>query len=38
LLLALAVGGWFVARRHGQLLGFVHANKDGVDDRVERAN
>jgi hypothetical protein len=32
---ALAVGGWFLAHRHGQLRGFVDANKNGVDDRIE---
>ena len=34
------VGGWFLAHRHGRLRGFVDANKDGVDDRLEepRAN
>jgi len=31
----LAVGGWFLAHRHGRLQGFVEANKNGVDDRVE---
>jgi hypothetical protein len=31
----LAVGGWFLAHRHGRLQGFVDANRDGVDDRVE---
>ena len=30
-----AVGGWFLAHRHGRLQGFVDANRDGVDDRVE---
>ncbi|MEY4385712.1 MAG: hypothetical protein RLY20_995 [Verrucomicrobiota bacterium] len=30
-----AVGGWFLAHRHGRLQGFVDANKDGVDDRTE---
>lgn len=30
-----AVGGWFLAHRHGRLRGFVDANKDGVDDRLE---
>ncbi len=30
-----AVGGWFVAHRHGQLRGLVDANKNGVDDLVE---
>lgn len=34
---ALAVGGWFLAHRHGRLRGFVDANKDGVDDRLENA-
>ena len=33
-----AVGGWFLAHRHGRLQGFVDANKDGVDDRVENAS
>lgn len=35
-----AVGGWFLAHRHGRLQGFVDANKNGVDDRTEtiRAN
>jgi len=32
---ALAVGGWFLAHRHGRLQGFVDANKDGLDDRLE---
>jgi hypothetical protein len=32
---ALAVGGWFLAHRHGKLRGFVDANKNGVDDRLE---
>lgn len=32
---AVAVGGWFLAHRHGQLKGFVDANKNGVDDRIE---
>jgi len=30
-----AVGGWFLAHRHGRLQGFVDANKNGVDDRLE---
>ena len=30
-----AVGGWFLAHRHGRLQGLVDANKNGVDDRVE---
>jgi hypothetical protein len=34
---ALAVGGWFLAHRHGQLRGFVDANKNGIDDRTEAA-
>ena len=32
---AAAVGLWFLAHRHGKLQGFVDANKDGVDDRVQ---
>jgi hypothetical protein len=32
-----AVGGWFLAHRHGRLQGFVDANKDGVDDRVAKS-
>ena len=32
-----SVGGWFLAHRHGQLKGFVDANKNGVDDRIEAA-
>ncbi|HEU5071078.1 MAG TPA: hypothetical protein VFV96_11800 [Verrucomicrobiae bacterium] len=31
-----AVGGWFLAHRHGRLQGFVDANKNGVDDRLEQ--
>jgi len=34
---ALGVGGWFFAHRHGRLRGFVDANKDGIDDRLETA-
>jgi len=34
---AVSVGGWFLAHRHGQLKGFVDANKNGVDDRKEAA-
>ena len=30
-----AVGGWFLAHRHGKLQGFVDANKNGLDDRLE---
>ena len=33
---AAAVGGWFLAHRHGRLQGFVDANKDGVDDRLDK--
>jgi len=32
---ALGVGGWFFAHRHGKLRGFVDANRNGVDDRLE---
>jgi hypothetical protein len=32
---AAAVGGWFLAHRHGRLQGFVDANQNGVDDRLE---
>jgi hypothetical protein len=32
---AAAVGLWFLAHRHGKLQGFVDANKNGVDDRLE---
>jgi hypothetical protein len=31
-----AVGGWFLAHRHGRLQGFVDANKNGIDDRLEK--
>ena len=31
-----AVGGWFLAHRHGRLQGFLDANKNGVDDREEK--
>jgi hypothetical protein len=34
---AAAVGLWFLAHRHGRLRGFVDANNDGVDDRIEPA-
>jgi hypothetical protein len=30
-----AVGGWFLAHRHGRLQGFVDANKNGIDDSLE---
>lgn len=32
---SIAVGGWFLAHRHGQLRGFIDANKNGLDDRLE---
>ena len=32
-----AVGGWFFAHRHGKLQGFVDANQNGIDDRVENS-
>ena len=31
-----AVGGWFLAHRHGRLQGFVDANRNGIDDRLEQ--
>jgi hypothetical protein len=31
-----AVGGWFFAHRHGRLQGFVDANQNGIDDRLEK--
>lgn len=31
----LAVGGWFLAHRHGQLRGILDANRNGEDDRLE---
>jgi hypothetical protein len=31
------VGLWFFAHRHGRLQGFVDANKNGVDDRLENS-
>lgn len=33
----LVVGAWFLAHRHGQLRGFVDANKNGIDDRLEQS-
>jgi hypothetical protein len=33
---ALAVGAWFLAHRHGHLRGMIDANKNGVDDRLEK--
>jgi hypothetical protein len=32
---AALVGGWFFAHRYGRLRGFVDANQNGVDDRLE---
>jgi hypothetical protein len=32
---ALGVGAWFFAHRHGKLRGMVDANKNGIDDRLE---
>jgi hypothetical protein len=32
---AAVVGGWFFAHRHGRLRGFVDANRNGIDDRLE---
>ena len=32
---ALAVGAWFLAHRHGRLRGMVEANENGVDERLE---
>jgi hypothetical protein len=32
---ALAVGAWSLAHRHGKLRGLVDANKNGIDDRLE---
>jgi hypothetical protein len=34
---AVAVGAWFLAHRHGQLKGMVDANQNGIDDRIEAA-
>ena len=34
---AAAVGLWFLAHRHGKLQGFVDANKNGLDDRLENS-
>ncbi|MEO6035322.1 MAG: hypothetical protein ABIQ35_08715, partial [Verrucomicrobiota bacterium] len=33
---ALLVGGWFIAHRYEKLRGFVDANKNGIDDRLEK--
>jgi hypothetical protein len=32
---AVIIGAWFLAHRHGRLRGFVDANRNGVDDRLE---
>jgi hypothetical protein len=34
---AAAVGLWFVGHRHGRLQGFIDANNNGTDDRLEPA-
>jgi len=34
---AVSVGAWFLAHRHGQLKGMVDANQNGIDDRIEAA-
>ena len=34
---AICVALWFLAHRHGRLQGFVDANKNGIDDRLEQA-
>ena len=34
---ALAVGAWFIAYRHGQLCGVVDANKSGADGAPQAA-
>ncbi len=34
---AVVVGGWFLAHRHGQLRGMIDANKNGIDDRLENS-
>ena len=35
---AMSVGGWFVAHRYGKMRGFVDANKNGIDDRLENSS
>ncbi len=32
---ALVIGAWFLAHRHGRLRGMIDANKNGIDDQVE---
>jgi hypothetical protein len=32
---AVVIGAWFLAHRHGRLRGLIDANKNGVDDRLE---
>jgi hypothetical protein len=34
----LVVGAWFLAHRHGQLRGMIDANKNGIDDPLERTS
>ena len=34
---AISVGGWFLAHRHGQLKGLVDANQSGGDEQVGNA-
>jgi hypothetical protein len=31
------VGGWFLAHRYGRMRGFIDANQNGIDDRVENS-
>jgi hypothetical protein len=35
---AVVIGAWFLAHRHGRLRGFVDANRNGVDDRLEKVD
>ncbi len=35
---ALGLGAWSLAHRRGRMRGFVDANKNGVDDRLEQRN
>jgi hypothetical protein len=34
---AASVGLWFLAHRYGRMRGFIDANQNGVDDRVENS-
>ena len=34
---AVVVGAWFLAHRHGRLRGMIDANRNGIDDRLEAA-